>query len=257
MIRTVIADDLEVSRDALRVWLQQERDVDIVGEVLDGPQAVDAICTLKPDLMFLDVQMPGLDGFEVLQQSAHIHTPAIIFVTAYNEYAIRAFEAAAVDYLLKPFSNGRFREALERVRSVLSRSHDHHRPRQHVSTQLETDTTGRSRDIETGSLYVRRWTVRDHERFVILRAGDVDWIESAADYVQLHSRGRAYLIRRTMADLEKQLDPAMFARIHRSTIVNLERVESISPQSHGDYVVTLQDGTRLRLSRSYRDRLFE
>jgi two-component system LytT family response regulator len=250
MIKVLIADDEALARDGIRLRLRGAADVEVVGEAGDGPEAARRIKTLKPDLLFLDIQMPGFDGFEVLRRVAPVHLPAVIFATAYDRYALQAFETHAVDYLLKPFGSARFNEALQWARRTLGREEAleaaHRRTAGIIEPGSQPPAAGR---------YVRRLTVKDGRRFLLLKVEDVDWIEAASNYVELHARGRSYLIRMTLTELYDTLDPAMFARIHRSTIVNLDRVKEITLGDGGDFVVWLQDGEGLRLSRGYRERL--
>ncbi len=237
MIRAVIADDEPLAREGLRARLGGTADITLVGEAANGFEAVEAISSLAPDLLFLDVQMPGLNGFEVLDR-ASTRVPAVVLVTAYERFAVKAFEAEALDFLLKPISDARFGDVLNRVRRSL-----------HASLR------GRASNGRPPSASLTRVAVKDRGRFVLLKLDQVDWIHSAANYAELHSGSRSFLIRMTMGELEETLDPARFVRIHRSTIVNTDRVVEIRPQSHGEFLVVVQDGTRLRLSRRYRDRL--
>jgi two-component system LytT family response regulator len=249
MIRVLIADDEALARDGIRLRLREATAVEIVGEAGDGPESVRRIKALKPDLLFLDIQMPGFDGFEVLRRVAPTHLPAVIFATAYDRYALQAFEAHAVDYLLKPVGSARFAEALQWARHTLGREEAleaaHRRTVGIIDPSPSPSPCG----------YVRRLTVRDGRRFLLLKTEEVDWIEAASNYVELHARGHAYLIRTTLTELHETLDPAMFARIHRSTVVNLDRIKEITLGDAGDFVVWLHDGSSLRLSRGYRDRL--
>ena len=280
VIRTVVVDDEPLAREGLRVRLSREDDVEIVGEAADGPSAVEAILSHRPDLVFLDVQIPGFDGFDVVARTASTHLPAIVFVTAYDRYALRAFEVHALDYLLKPIAHRRFQDALERARRELGRrardradadaSADRDAPAGGDAVALATfaDRLRQLLDARDGASlaltggpgmeaprYATRFTVRDGERYVLLRVSDVDWAEASANYVRLHVGPRTYQMRMTMSDLERQLDPAQFTRIHRSAIVNLDRVREIRPEWHGEYEVALVTGATLRLSRGYRDRL--
>ena len=279
LIRTVLVDDEPLAREGLRVRLGREEDVDIVGEADDGPAAVDMILSLRPDLVFLDVQMPGFDGFDVVSRTASTFLPTIIFVTAFDRYALRAFEVHALDYLLKPIAHRRFQEALRRARHELTRRHREgaaSRSPEDVSSDNESltavaDRLRRMLDEREAALgaggavprptppadarYALRFTVRDGERYVLLRVADVDWAEASANYVRLHVGPKTFQMRTTMSDLERQLDPAQFARIHRSAIVNLDRIREIRPEWHGEYEVALVTGATLRLSRGYRDRL--
>lgn len=236
MIRTLIADDEPLAREGIRARLVGEADIDIVGEAANGFDAVDAITSLAPDLLFLDVQMPGLDGLEVLRRLSR-PVPAVVLVTAYDRYAVGAFEAEALDFLLKPVNNARFGEVLDRVRRSLKSPVEEYALRRRVVAP------------------VTRFAVKHHDHFILLKVEQVDWIHSAANYAELHSGGRSFLIRMRMSDLEERLDPQQFVRIHRSTIVNVDRVVEIRPEFHGECQVVLQDGTKLRLSRRYRERL--
>jgi two-component system LytT family response regulator len=249
MIRTIIVDDEPLAREGLRVRLSLERDIELVGEAGDGATAVSLIKRQMPDLVLLDVQMPGMGGFDVLSRIPQDRMPAVIFVTAHDRYALKAFDVYAVDYLLKPLDATRLRRAVDRVRQGLSRG---------SPAQPEVQTLLASREqaaTPAAGQYARRWAVRDGEKFVLLRAEEVDWIEAAANYVRFHARGQHYTLRITMAALETSLDPRRFARIHRSTIVNLDRVREIKPEWHGDYDVVLTTGDTLRLGRRYREGL--
>ena len=275
VIRTVLVDDEPLAREGLRVRLGREEDIDIIGEASDGPSAVDAIVELRPDLVFLDVQIPGFDGFDVVSSIASTHLPTIVFVTAYDRYALRAFEVHALDYLLKPIAHRRFQEALRRARYELTRRDQDDLPsRDDAEGARDADTLTAvadrlrrlldDREAAGGSLatpstngprYAVRFTVRDGERYVLVRVNDVDWAEASANYVRLHVASRTFQMRTTMSELERQLDPGQFTRIHRSAIVNLDRIREIRPEWHGEYEVALTTGVTLRLSRGYRDRL--
>jgi two-component system, LytTR family, response regulator len=253
MIRALVVDDEALAREGIRLQLERETDISIVGEAGDGPDAVDAIARLRPDLVFLDIEIPGFDGFEVLRRVSSTHLPTVIFVTAYDHYAVRAFDARAVDYLMKPLSLTRFQETLHRVRLALTSLGDGGRSHQRLIDRIESrDRPGTA--VE-GGVYYRRFTVKEGFHFLVVKASDVDWFEAASNYVQLHVHGREHLLRVTLSDLEEKLDPSRFVRIHRSTIVNLDRVIEIRPTWHGDFIVLLNVGTTLRLSRVYRDRL--
>ena len=247
MIRTLIVDDEPLAREGLRVRLSRETDITIVGEAIDGVAAVDAILAMTPDLLFLDVQMPGLGGFDVLERISETHLPIVIFITAYDQYAIKAFDVHALDYLLKPFSDARFAQALERARRAHADT-DREADRR-VAALLSAQAEARPR------AYLTRLPVKDRDRFLLLRVEEIEWVDAAQNYVQIHARKHEFLVRCTMADLESQLDPAKFTRIHRSALVNLDRIREIRPAWHGDFDVILEDGTQLKLSRHYRDRL--
>ena len=242
-VRILIVDDEAVARRRIRRLLASEPDVDIVGECADGACAVRAIAGGKPDLVFLDVQMPELDGFEVVMSMAAAERPGIVFVTAFDRYALRAFDVHAIDYLLKPFTRDRFRTALSRARDR------HARPgRDPRVDALLTDWCGQRR-------YSARVAVRVGEKFVVVRWHDVDWIEAADNYVKLHAGSKEFLLRETLASLEHQLDPERFARIHRSVIVQIDRIAEINPATHGDADVVLRTGATLVLTRTWRDRV--
>ncbi len=249
MIRTLVVDDEPLAREGVRVRLESERDVQLVGEAGDGPAAVEAIRRLLPDLVVLDVQMPGMDGFEVLARVADACLPAVVFVTAYDRYALRAFEVHALDYLLKPFTAARLHDAIERVRRELARDDD----RDDLAAVMGM-IGARERGVAPAE-YAGRWAVKDGERYLMLRAEEVDWIEAAANYVRFHARGTSFLLRSTLAAVAATLDPRRFARIHRSTIVNIDRVREVRPEWHGDFDVLLAGGQVLRMSRRYREAL--
>jgi two-component system, LytTR family, response regulator len=259
VMRTLIVDDEPLAREGLRVRLTREQDVEIVGEAIDGVAAIDAILALTPDVVFLDVQMPGLGGFDVLERVSETHLPIVIFVTAYDQYALKAFDVHALDYLLKPFSDARFAQALARARrtwlSEADRDADHR-----VAAMLAARADGMRAEVGPAKLspakpYLVRLPVKHRDRYLLLRIEEVAWIEAAQNYVQIHTQRGTFLMRGTMAELEAQLDPARFARIHRSTLVNLDRIREIRPGWHGDFDVVLEDGTSLKLSRHYRDRV--
>jgi two-component system LytT family response regulator len=222
MIRALIADDEPLARKKIRTLLEREPDVEVTGECGSGPEAARLILELEPDLVFLDIEMPELDGLSVLEEIPSQAMPAVIFVTAYDQYAVRAFDVEAIDYLLKPFDRRRFRTAL-----------------------------GRARDrLREGTL--SRLLVRSGDRLHVVRLDDVDWVEAADNYVKVHASGQTHLLRETLAHLHSRLDRERFLRIHRSTVVNLERIQSLYPLFHGDQIVVLRDGTELTLSRRYR-----
>jgi two-component system LytT family response regulator len=252
MIRTLIVDDEALAREGIRTLLIAEPGVEIAGEAVDGPDAVRAIQKLAPDLVFLDVQLPGLDGFQVLQRVAPVHLPAVIFITAYNEFACQAFDAQAVDYLLKPVSPTRFQLAMRRMRRELLHEEELVQVQARLAEFLDSIQT---RPASGDARWSRWFTVKDGHSFRVVKADEVSWAGSAANYVELHIRGRAYLVRMTMNQLEERLDPGSFLRIHRSAIVNLASVEAIDHTVHGEFSVKLKDGTMLPLGRRYRHRL--
>jgi two-component system LytT family response regulator len=251
MIRVAVVDDEPVAREGLRLWLATEPDVTLVGEAASVADASALVLRERPDLLFLDVQMPGGDGFDVIERIGAEHLPEVVFVTAHERHALRAFEVSALDFLLKPVREDRFRMALDRARLELGRGAEREGPSRlsalldHVRGSREP---GAPRRIE-------RFAVRTRDRFVIVPATAVHWIAAAANYAELHTERGQHLVRMTLADLEAGLDPALFARIHRGTIVRLDRVREILPVAHGDYDVLLLDGTVLKLSRRFRSRL--
>lgn len=255
MIRTLIVDDEPLARHGLRVRLEAQPDVELVGEAADGPAAVEAIRTLAPDLVFLDVQMPGCDGFEVLERVGGVHLPMIVFVTAHDDRALRAFEVHALDYLLKPWTEERFLESLRRARAELAAPAE--QPERARLLQLLAALDAGRADAPPGPApaWPRRFTVRDRDRILLVRVDDLEAVEAAGNYVTLVTAGGRHLLRQTLAEMEAQLDPARFARIHRSTIVNVDRVREIRPDPHGDADVRLEGGATYRLSRAYRQRL--
>ena len=254
MIRTLIVDDEPLARDGLRVRLERESDVEIIGEAGDGPGAVEAIRSLHPDLVFLDIQMPGMDGFTILEQVAAEHLPIVVFVTAHDEHALRAFDVHALDYLLKPVADDRFLESLRRARAALEET-----PavgmRERLAEALDAQAAAATAAPATRPVVIRRFVVKERGRYLLVPAEEVTWIGAAGNYAEIHARGGAYLVRATIADLAARLDSARFARIHRSTIVQIDRIREIIPEWHGDFDVVMEDGTTLRMSRGFRDRL--
>lgn len=245
-LRVLIVDDEPLAREGIRLHLEDQPDIEVIGECGDGEAAVAAILEHNPDIVFLDVQMPGLDGFGVLEKLRSKPMPEVVFVTAYDQFALQAFESHALDYLLKPFDADRFTRALDRIRT-------HLRGRR----RLEADSRliRMLDDLRNRPQYVERLVVRSGGRILILRIDDIDYIEAAANYVKLHVAGRVYLLRETMTQMERQLDPERFVRIHRSTIVRVDRIRMLEPLFQGDFMVVLEDGSRLPSSRGYRDNL--
>ena len=257
-IKAVIADDEALARDAIRLRLANEPDIDIVGEAADGTEAVELVRARQPDLLFLDVQMPVMDGFEVIEKVSADHLPIVVFVTAHDQYALKAFETHALDYLLKPFTASRFHAAIDRARLEVARAGDHETHRRLIELLDErrrANVIRTSTHADPGEGWLVRLAVKRSQRIVLVNVADIDWFESSANYVQLHTRGTSYAVRMTMGELERRLDPARFARIHRSTIVQIDRIKDIVASWHGDFDVALHDGTMLRLSRNYRDRV--
>jgi two-component system, LytTR family, response regulator len=229
-IRSLIVDDEPLARSNLAVLLRIDPQIEIIGECSSGTEALSKIRETKPDLLFLDVQMPECDGFDVLEMLGKDVPPAVVFVTAYDHYALRAFEAGALDYVLKPFDNARFERTLSRAKQRIMQG----------------------RDI---SRFVERIVVKNAGLVSFLKVSEVDWIEAADYYSCLHVGAKSHLLRRSLSDLEQDLDPNAFCRIHRSAIVNLDRVRGLKLGENGEYEVVLDHGNRLRLSRSYRKQL--
>jgi two-component system, LytTR family, response regulator len=221
-----------------------EADVEIVGEAPDGPTAVSLVHERAPDLLLLDVQMPELDGFGVLEQIGPRAVPALVFVTAYDRFALRAFEAHALDYLLKPYDDERFAGTLQRVREQL---------RHRGAGELERRVRDLLADVRGGASYLERLAVQSGSRSVLIPVDEIDWLEAEGKYVRLHVREHAFLIRDTLTRLESALDPARFLRIHRSIIVNVERIREVEAFVQRDYILFLRNGTRLRTGRAYRN----
>jgi two-component system, LytTR family, response regulator len=244
--RVLIADDEPLGRARIRMLLADDPWVEVVAETADGPTTVAGIEKFKPDLVFLDIQMPGGSGFDVIEAVGAARMPFVIFVTAFDRYALRAFDVHALDYLLKPFDRDRFRDALTRARERLE-----HRS----EADLERKLLALVNDLKPGPQPLERFVIKSGGRVFFLRARDIEWIEAAGNYVKLHVGPETHVFRETMNSIEAKLDPAMFFRIHRSHIVNIERVRELQPWFNGEYVVFLTSGARLTLSRGYREKL--
>ncbi|MHB1327181.1 MAG: LytR/AlgR family response regulator transcription factor [Gemmatimonadales bacterium] len=244
-IRAMIVDDEPLARMRIRNLLAQAEDVEIIAECANGEEAIAAIDQSPPELLFLDIQMPELDGFDVLQEVGVGRVPAVIFVTAYDQFALRAFEAHALDYLLKPFDDERFEASLQRARQRI----------QQQGGDVEVRLRALLDEVRGGRGYLQRVVVPSGHRSVFIRTDEIDWIEAERNYIRLHVRGRGYLLRENMSRIETALDPAKFCRIHRSTIVNIDRIQATEPLFRGEYLVVLHDGTKLTSGRSYRRNL--
>jgi len=242
-IRALIVDDEPLARQGIRMMLEEDPDIIEVEEARDGEQALQAILARKPDLVFLDVQMPEMDGFEVLRRGGAANVPAVVFVTAYDKYAIEAFEVQAVDYLLKPFTAQRIRKALDRSKSRLRGG----------GSLLDSKVLAVLEQIAHGPDYLTRLAVKSGGATTFLEMDSVDWISAAENYVELRAGKTCHMMQVTMNRLSKRLDPANFVRIHRSVIVNVKRIRTVQPAFHGEYVVTLQDGVQLRSGRTYHE----
>ena len=245
-IRAAIVDDEPLARRRIRNLLAEAADVEIVAECANGNEAIEALEESPPDLLFLDVQMPEVDGFDVLQAIGVGRVPAVIFVTAYDQFALRAFEANALDYLLKPFDDDRFAAALQRARERIRQQH---------GGDLDRRLQALLENVRGDHGYLRRLVVPSGHRSVFVRTEHIDWIEAERNYVRLHVGGKTHLLRENLTHVASALDPATFCRIHRSTIVNIDRIETVESLFHGEYQVVLHDGTRLTSGRSYRSNL--
>lgn len=252
-IRTLIVDDEPLARQNLRVLLQADPDIELIGECGSGQHALNIIKAQSIDLLFLDVQMPEMSGFDLLLEFDYASIPAIIFVTAFDQYALKAFEVHAIDYLLKPFNDERFEKALKQAKRQIEQA-EINKLSQKLFTLLskhETNSNDKSEPVK----FTTRFMIKSAGRIIFLKADDIDWIGADDYYVKLHTGRKSHLLRETMNDLEARLDPAMFLRIHRSTIVNIDRIKEIQPHFNGNYIVLLNDGTELMLSRSRREQV--
>jgi two-component system LytT family response regulator len=243
-VRAVIVDDEPLARRGVKLRLQEFKDVEVVGECADGASAVEKILELSPDVVFLDVQMPGMDGFEVLRALPRENLPLVIFLTAYEQHALHAFEVHALDYLLKPVDDERFGAAVQRARQV-GDSDSKVQMAERILQMLQRDSVR----------YPSRFPVRTGSRIQVVLTVDIDWVAAAGDYAELHSGGRCYLLRETMSSLEEKLDPKQFLRIHRSRILRVGRIRELRGIDNREYLVKLSDGSEHRSSRTYADRL--
>ena len=253
-ITTVIVDDEPLARRNLRVLLENDPQIEILDECRNGHEAVKAINTHAPDLIFLDIQMPEMDGFDVLASVGPEHINAIIFVTAFDQYALKAFEVHALDYLLKPFDDERFARALERAKSQIA-AREIDKLSKRLLALLEDRKSEHKVSGEQKQSYLSRLMIKASNRMMLLKVNEIDFIEADGNYAKLHAGRKTHLLREKMNDLEGRLDPAKFVRIHRSIIVNLDRIKEMHPHFNGDYIVVLDDGRQLRLSRSRREQL--
>ena len=250
-IRTLIVDDEPLARRSLRVLLEDDPEIEIVGECGSGYEALEVINDEPPDLLFLDIQMPEMSGFEVLERIEHGRIAAVVFVTAFDQYALRAFEVHALDYLLKPFDDARFEKALRQAKAQIEQ-----REINKLSRKLFALLEDRAAPPEKKAAgYLTRFMIKASGRVLFLKAEEVDWIAADDYYVKLHAGRKTHMLRETLSDLETRLDPEKFIRIHRSTIVNIERIKELHPHFNGEYLVILQDGTELKLSRSRREQV--
>ena len=242
-IRAFIVDDELLARKRVKRLLADEPDISVIAECGTGREAVKIIQETSPDLLFLDIQMPGLGGFDVLQSISGEKAPVIIFITAYDQHALKAFEVHALDYLLKPYKPERFKEAVDRARTQIA----------NVSRGVDPGLAALIRKLRPDNNHLTRFMIKSSNRVVFVKAGEVDWIESAANYALLHVGDKAHLVRETMQALEAKLSPKIFQRISRSVIVNLERVKELQPMGKGQYIIILANGKQLAMSRGIRD----
>jgi two-component system LytT family response regulator len=247
-IRALIIDDEPLGREIIRDLLEGDQEVEILGECASGLEALRMIEALSPDLIFLDVQMPEIDGFAVLERLRPGRMPGVIFITAYDQYAVRAFDKNAVDYLLKPFDQERFDRALGRAKSQLW---------QQKAGTLNLQIKNLLEEVKSQSGYLERLLVKMGGRVIFVKTEEIDWIAAEGNYSRLHTKSEQYLVREVIGTLETQLDPKKFLRIHRSTIVQIDRIRELHPYFQGEHYLILRDGTQLTLSRSYQKRLQE
>ncbi|MDX2180198.1 MAG: LytTR family DNA-binding domain-containing protein [Bryobacteraceae bacterium] len=237
-IETLIVDDERLARQRLRRLLETQPDIAIAGECASGPEAADFLDQRPVDLLFLDIQMPEMDGFAFLESRIAQKSPVVVFVTAHDEHAVRAFEVSALDYLLKPFDEERLDRCLQRIRA-------------HFEVQRSAGIAGPNKPRPN------RLAVRSSGKVFFVRMDDIDWVEAADNYIVLHLGGETHILRETMNSIQSRLDPRKFIRVHRSRIVNVERIKELQPWFHGEYMIVLNDGTQLTLSRNYREKLME
>ncbi|MCW5957200.1 MAG: response regulator transcription factor [Pyrinomonadaceae bacterium] len=247
-IRTMIIDDEPLARERVKRFLRDEDEIEIIGECSNGVDAVGAIKEKKPDLVFLDIQMPEKNGFEVIRSLSGKYLPTVVFVTAYDQYALQAFDVHALDYLLKPFTRERLHRAVMRAREQIDGKR---------FGRIDERLTSLIADLKTEKKYLERLVVKTTGRVFFLKSDEIDWIEAAGNYVKLHVGRETHMIRETMNGIETKLDPDRFLRIHRSTVVHIDRIKELHPMFSGDYAVILRDGTELALSRNYRERFVE
>lgn len=243
-IRTLIVDDEPLARERIRTLLQNDEDIEIIGECADGRKALDAVQQQSPDLVFLDVQMPGLGGFDVLRELGGERVPLVIFVTAYDQHALKAFEVHAVDYLLKPFKPARFKETVQRAREAFA-----HRSAGNATKNL----LALLNQLQPEREHISRIPVRIGDRVMFVKANQIDYIESAGNYVVLHAGKENHVVRETMAALEQKLDPKQFLRLSRSVLVNVDQIKELQPLFKGEHAVLLHNGKQLTMTRGLRE----
>jgi len=245
-IRTIIVDDVELARERIKILLG-DADLEIVAECANGREAIKALSSLRPQLIFLDIQMPKISGFEVVETIGVEEMPAVIFVTAYDEFALRAFEVNAIDYLLKPFDEARLKKAVARARREIEQ--------QTLAGETEEKLRRLLKEVRTEPKYLKRIPVKSARATTLVLTEEIDWINAAGHYLELHAGGEKHLIREQLSRLEAKLDPEKFVRIHRSTIVNLDSIKSLHPLFNGDHIIVLKNGRELNSSRTYHENL--
>ncbi|HEU4770186.1 MAG TPA: LytTR family DNA-binding domain-containing protein [Pyrinomonadaceae bacterium] len=247
-IRALVVDDEPLAREMIREMLESDSEVEVVGECANGREAVDVIRSSSPDIVFLDIQMPELGGFEVLESLDANTTPYVIFVTAYDQYAVRAFEVHALDYLLKPFDRERFEVAWQRAKGQIKLDR---------TSRRDQDIIALLEELKAGPRYLERLVIKNGGRVFFLHVQDIYCIEAEGNYVRVYDNQKGYLLRETISSLEGQLDPKQFLRIHRSAIVKIDRIKEMQPWFHGEYRIIMENGKQLALSRNYRSNLQE
>jgi two-component system LytT family response regulator len=245
-LKVLIVDDEDLAREGCRLVLSEDPDISTILEAKNGREAIEAILDVRPDLVFLDIQMPEMDGFKVLEEVGAASMPEVVFITAHDEYAIRAFEVNAIDYLLKPIPARRWTQALTRAKSRLAAR---------AATETHNEVSALLETIARDRKYAKRLAVAVVGKTLLIDVKDIDWIEGAENYARLHVGPATYMLHAPMSTLSSSLDPQSFARIHRSTIVNVKRIRDLQAAEHGEYLVTLTTGTRLRSGRTYREKL--
>ncbi|MFT7559188.1 MAG: two-component system LytT family response regulator [Flavobacteriales bacterium] len=253
-IRVVIVDDEPLAREGIALRLKEEDDIEIIAECGNGRDAIEVINTQKPDLVFLDINMPKISGFDVVKSVGPEAMPLVIFLTAYNEFAVKAFQINALDYLLKPINTDRFGEALDRARKAHKTKNIEQKTRQ--LSALLNDSSCELDKTEGEGTQSERLVIRSHGHVYFLRPADINWVEADGDYINIHTDNKRHMIRETMRNMEQKLNPYGFQRIHRSSIVKLECVQELKSLDSGEYEVVIESGAKLKLSRSYREAFF-
>lgn len=262
-LRALIVDDEALARRGLALRLRTVKDMEVIGEAKNGRQALALIKSERPDLIFLDIQMPGMSGFDVIQAIDKDIMPAVIFVTAFDEFAIKAFEASAVDYLLKPIEDSRLHQALFKVKEALRQKQavEHKSSLLKLVSEITGESVSSMRDVKDKNIQnlkhkePTKLAIRDGGKTTWVKQSDIEWIDAAGDYMCVHALGETHIMRKTMKELEQELDPELLQRIHRSTIVNIHKVNEMQAHINGEYFLTLAGGQTVKLSRTYKDKL--